>query len=120
MLNPKLIFTDLEKKKSPLPSESAVISMLCRTHRSRHTKLNTSAKHTRSNQGWNKQFDEPESFFRRILIVHLQVRKLLETSEIFWKGGRFVWRLLFVLDFSAEKYRVGLCISESLVREKGI
>lgn len=33
-------------------------------------------------EGWNKQFDEPESLFGRILIVHLKVRKLLETSEI--------------------------------------
>lgn len=38
------------KKKSPLPSESAVISMLCRTHKSRYTKFNTSAKHMSSNQ----------------------------------------------------------------------
>lgn len=38
-------------------------------------------------QGWNKQFDEPEIFFGRMLIVHVQVRKLLETSEIFWREG---------------------------------
>lgn len=49
MLNPKFIFTDLEEK-SPLPSESAVISMLCRTHRSGYTEFNTSAKQMSSNQ----------------------------------------------------------------------
>lgn len=39
-----------KKIKSPLPSESTIISMLCRTHRSRYTKFNTSAKHMSSNQ----------------------------------------------------------------------
>jgi len=37
-------------------------------------------------KGWNKLFDEPESFVGRILTIHLQVGKLPETSElIFWE-----------------------------------
>lgn len=69
----------------------------------------------RAMEGWNKQFDEPE----RILIVHLKVRKVLETSEIFLGGG-VVWRFLFVLDFAAEKYHVGLCTYIPLWWEKPI
>lgn len=37
-------------------------------------------------KGWNKQFDEPESFVG-ILTVHLQVGKLPETSELIFLGG---------------------------------
>lgn len=51
------------------------------------------------------------------MIVHLQVRKLLETSEIFLEGREVCVEGFVFLDFAAGKYCVGLCILESPVQE---
>lgn len=90
MLNPKLILTDLENKNPCYLLNQQTLQCcaeLTEVDIQNLTPVQSKRGAIRGMEGWNKQFDEPESLFGRILIVHLKVRKLLETSEIFWRWG---------------------------------
>lgn len=90
MLNPKLILTDLENKNPCYLLNQQTLQCcaeLTEVDIQNLTPVQRKRGAIRGMEGWNKQFDEPESLFGRILIVHLKVRKLLETSEIFLGGG---------------------------------